>query len=264
MAGRAPRFQMCARKAWLLKPRSATTHFGTPGKRSRSGMACGSSWAWPGARIKATPRPSPSAIPPALVPTPPRERPRASRASRCSLGAPFFPRPPPCGAPGCWCHPETSSRVEPRALGPRLLGQEHPPRPDAQVGPDTQVGPADEGLRRPRPGPQLRGDGPPLGSILMAPEDGRERAPQILRLLLTLGPTRLDQRLQVRPLRVRHHRPLLIPEGAKRPSSQTVQARTGPKTEIRVIALVASSLSTITRAATDAPSQSERPFVSVS
>src|SRR3954467_6149775 len=36
------------------------------------------------------------------------------------------------------------------------------------------------------------------------------------------------------------------------------------KTEIRVIALVASSLSTITRAATDAPSQSERLFVSVS
>src|SRR4051812_12241047 len=43
-------------------------HFGTPGKRSRSGTAWGSSWAWPGARMKATARPSPSAITQALVP----------------------------------------------------------------------------------------------------------------------------------------------------------------------------------------------------
>ena len=41
------------REGWLLKPRSATTHFVTPGKRSRSGLACGSSSAWPGARMKA-------------------------------------------------------------------------------------------------------------------------------------------------------------------------------------------------------------------
>src|SRR5215207_1931164 len=59
---------ICSRKAWLLKPRSATTHFGTPGRRSRSGTAWGSSWAWPGARMKATARPSPSAITHALVP----------------------------------------------------------------------------------------------------------------------------------------------------------------------------------------------------
>src|SRR3954471_23922333 len=93
---------------------------------------------------------------------------------------------------------------------------------------DTQVGPADEHLSRPRPGPQVRGDGPPLGSILMPPDDRRDGAPQILRLRLTLGPTRLNQRLQAHPLRVRQHCPLLIPGGAKRPSSQSVQARTGP------------------------------------
>ena len=91
--GRAsPQVQMYSRKAWLLKPRSTTTHFGTPGKRSRSGMACGSSWAWPGARMKATARPSPSAITQALVPYPPRERPSASRVSR-SAGVTLFGRP---------------------------------------------------------------------------------------------------------------------------------------------------------------------------
>src|SRR4051794_30305164 len=89
MAGRAPRVQMCSRKAWLLKPRSATTHFGTPGKRSKSGTACGSSCAWPGARMNATARPSPSAITQALVPYPPRERPRASRVSRSADEPPF-------------------------------------------------------------------------------------------------------------------------------------------------------------------------------
>src|SRR3954462_10067727 len=67
--------------------------------------------------MKATARPSPSAITHALVPYPPRERPSASRSSRSLLLAPFFPRPPPCGEPGCWCHRETSCLVEPRAPG---------------------------------------------------------------------------------------------------------------------------------------------------
>src|SRR3954463_15937328 len=62
----------------------------------------------------------------------------------------------------------------------------------------------------------------------MPPDDRREGAPQILRLRLTLGPTRLNHRLQAHPVRVRQHCPLLIPGGAKRPSSQSVQARTGP------------------------------------
>src|SRR6185312_11224767 len=96
---------------------------------------------------------------------------------------------------------------------------------------DTQVGPADEELSRPRPGPQVRRDGPPLGAVLMPPDDRREGAAQILRLRLTLGPTRLNQRLQAHPVRVRQHGPLLIPGGAKRPSSQSVQARTGPRSK---------------------------------
>src|SRR6185369_12816788 len=47
--------------------------------------------------------------------------------------------------------------------------------------------------------------GAPLGAILMPPEDGRERAPQILGWGLALGPARLDQRLQPPPLCVRQH-----------------------------------------------------------
>src|SRR5215217_7000740 len=78
-----------------------------------------------------------------------------------------------------------------RALGPRpaLLGQEQPALPHAQMRP------ADEGLSRPRPGAELSGYGAPLGPVLMPPEDGRDRAPQILRRGLALGPARLDQRL---------------------------------------------------------------------
>src|SRR5215207_7153411 len=186
---------MCSRKAWLLKPRSATTHFGTPGKQARSGTAWGSSWAWPGARMKATARPSPSAITHALVPYPPRERPSASRSSRSLLVAPFF------RARRLVVSPDAGAIDEGHAeRDAALLGQEQQPLPHAQMGP------ADEHLSRPRPGPQVRGDGAPLGSILMPPEDGRERAPQILGRGLALGPARLDQRLQSHPCSVRQHR----------------------------------------------------------
>src|SRR3954464_2563759 len=82
--------------------------------------------------MKATARPSPSAITHALVPEPPRERPSASRSSRPLLVAPFFPRPPPCGEPECWCRPETSSRVEPHALGPGAAAA--PTRPGGPSG----------------------------------------------------------------------------------------------------------------------------------
>src|SRR3954453_5562365 len=113
-------------------------------------------------------------------------------------------------------------------LDPALLGEEQ------QALPDTQARPAEGGLGRPRPRPQLSRNGPPLGSILMPPDDRRQRAPQILRLRRTLGPTRLNQRLQAQPVRVRQHCPLLIPGRAKRPSSQSVQARTGPNITVAV------------------------------
>src|SRR5215207_1170586 len=81
-----------------------------------------------------------------------------------------------------------------------LLGQEQQPLPDAQARP------ADEGLRRPPPGPKVSRNGPPLGAVLMPPEDSCERAPQILRRGLALGAALLDQRLQPPPLCVRQHR----------------------------------------------------------
>src|SRR5215212_5693094 len=85
-------------------------------------------------------------------------------------------------------------------LDPTLLGEEQ------QALPDTQVGPAEEGLSRPRPGTKLRRDGAPLGPVLMPPDDRQERAAQILWCGLALGPARLDQRLQVHPCSVRQHR----------------------------------------------------------
>src|SRR3954469_10173227 len=69
--------------------------------------------------------------------------------------------------------------------------------------PDTQVGPADEHLSPPRRGPQVRGDGPPLGPVLMPPDDRRDCTTEILGRGLALGPARLDQRLQVHPCSVR-------------------------------------------------------------
>src|SRR6185312_5622861 len=98
-----------------------------------------------------------------------------------------------------------------------LLGEEK------QLLPHAQVGPADEGLSGARPGPQLSWDGAPLGPVLMPPNDRRDRAPQVLKRGFALGPAYLDQRLKAHPVRIRQHRPLLIPEGAKRPSLQTVK-----------------------------------------
>src|SRR3954465_11537076 len=141
--------------------------------------------------MKATARPSPSAITHALVPEPPRERPSASRSSRPLLGAPFFPaRRLLVGADAGAVqkrHPE---------LTPTLLGQEQQPLPHAQVGP------ADDGLSRSRPGTKLSRDGAPLGPVLMPPDNGRNRAPQILGRGLALGAACLDQRLQFHPVRV--------------------------------------------------------------
>src|SRR5215210_2707326 len=119
--------------------------------------------------MKATARPSPSAITQALVPYPPRERPSASRSSRSLLVAPFF------RARRLVVSPDAGA-IEKRhpALDASLLGQEQQPLPHAQARP------ADEHLSRPRPGTKLSRDGAPLGPVLMPPNDRRDCAAQIL------------------------------------------------------------------------------------
>src|SRR4051812_14674176 len=173
--------------------------------------------------MKATARPSPSAITHARSRTPWC---RSRRANGPALHAHRAPGwwPPFFRARRLVVRPDAGA-VQKRhpELDPALLGQEPQPLPHAQVSP------ADEGLGRPRPGPQLSRNGAPLGAVLMPPDDRRERAAQILWCGLALGPTRLDQRLQAHPCSVRQHCPLLIPGGAKRPSAQSVQARTGPR-----------------------------------
>src|SRR5215207_8137184 len=126
-----------------------------------------------------------------------------SHSRRASGPAPHAHR-----APCCWppffrarrlvVRPDAGAIEKRHAkLDASLLGQEQKPLPHAQVGP------ADEHLSRPRPGPQVSRDGAPLGPVLMPPDNGRKRAPQILGRGLALGPARLNQRLQVHPGSVR-------------------------------------------------------------
>src|SRR4051794_13773677 len=82
--------------------------------------------------MKATARPSPSAITQALVPYPPRERPSASRVSRSADEPPFERHRLLSGGPGCWCRPETSSRAGHHAPGPGAAAA--PTRPGAPSG----------------------------------------------------------------------------------------------------------------------------------
>src|SRR3954447_23050736 len=58
------------------------------------------------------------------------------------------------------------------------------------------------GLRRLPPGPELAGDTPPLGAVLVPPEDGLDRLPQVVVRHLAVRPDLVDQRLQLRPPRV--------------------------------------------------------------
>src|SRR6195952_3888358 len=145
--------------------------------------------------MKATARPSPSAITQAFVPKPPRERPSASRMSR-SACVPF----------------STSSRGLLMRTNAGAIQERHPELPPGllrkpqQALPDTQARPADEGLSRPRPETEVRGDGAPFGSILVTPEDGRDRAAQIPRRGLAPRAARFNQRLQLSPLPVVQHR----------------------------------------------------------
>src|SRR3954447_25613812 len=82
--------------------------------------------------MKATARPSPSAITQALVPYPPRDRPSASRVSRSADEPPFERHRLLSGGPGCWCRPETSSRAGHHAPGRGAAAA--PTRPGAPSG----------------------------------------------------------------------------------------------------------------------------------
>src|SRR5215211_2686810 len=109
MAGREPRSQMSLRNACEEYPRSATIHSAKAVRKlSRTG-AIGSSLAGPGARAKPIARPAPSAMTQALVEKPPRERPSASRWSRCAEAPPFWPHQRPFDGPGWWCRRGTPS-----------------------------------------------------------------------------------------------------------------------------------------------------------
>src|SRR3954469_19687336 len=120
--------------------------------------------------MKATARPSPSAITHALVPP---DQVRGRLRPHANGPAPHAHRAPCCWPPFFRARrlvvsPDAGA-IEKRhpELNPALLGQEQQPLPDAQVGP------ADEGLSRPRPGTKLSRDGAPLGPVLMSPDNGR-------------------------------------------------------------------------------------------
>src|SRR4051812_38989686 len=74
--------------------------------------------------------------------------------------------------------------------------------PVEQALPDPEMRPADEGLRRLPPGPELAGDTAPLGAVLVPPKDGLDRLPQVGVRHLAGRPDLVDQRLQLRPPRV--------------------------------------------------------------
>ena len=81
-------------------------------------------------------------------------------------------------------------------------------------------------MSRASPGTKLSRDGSPLGPVLMPPEDGRDRAAQLLRRGLTPRPARLDQRRQLSPFCVFQNYSSQS-GGAKRPHTEHVQGRTG-------------------------------------
>src|SRR3954454_3349375 len=74
-----------------------------------------------------------------------------------------------------------------------------------QALPDASSCPADEELGRPPPGPQLLGDSPPLGPVLMPPQNGRKGATQVLWRGLAFRPAHFNQGLQKNPLSVAEH-----------------------------------------------------------
>src|SRR4051794_3324431 len=167
--------------------------------------------------MKATARPSPSAITQALVPYPPETGPALH-------GCPAPLTSPLSSGTGCFLVGPDAGAVQKRhpELDTTLLGQEQQPLPHAQARP------AEEGLRRPRPGTKLSRDGAPLGPVLMPPDDGRQRAPQVLRRGLALGPAYLDQRLQPRPVCVCQHGPFSPLKRSKTPANPSSSSANRP------------------------------------
>jgi len=72
-----------------------------------------------------------------------------------------------------------------------------------QALPDALLRPTDEQLRGQPPRAKLGRDAAPLGAVLMAPEDRRDRPPQVLRRRLPVRPNLFDQRFPDDPGRVR-------------------------------------------------------------
>ena len=68
-----------------------------------------------------------------------------------------------------------------------------------QAFPHSLLGPADEQLRRARPGALFGGQAAPLGAFLVAPDDRRDRPPLILGGGLAVRANLFDQRFQDSP-----------------------------------------------------------------
>jgi hypothetical protein len=71
-----------------------------------------------------------------------------------------------------------------------------------QAFPHAKMTPAVEGLRGLPPWPEFAGNGPPLGAVLVPPDNGLDRLPQVVVRHLAMRPNLVDQRLQLRPARV--------------------------------------------------------------
>jgi hypothetical protein len=78
--------------------------------------------------------------------------------------------------------------------------------------PDAQPRPIDEGLRRLPPGTILRRHRAPFRPILVPPQNALDPLAKVLDRHLARWPTRLDQGLQKRPLRIRHPQSHRCPE----------------------------------------------------
>src|SRR3954464_9910209 len=190
MAGRAPRSQIRSRKVSEARPRSPTTHPGTSGRQSSSPGPIGSSWArrqreGDGATTAIRNHAGLGAA-------------AATRAAqRLTAVALLAVGPPLVSACRLLVGANGGAVEKGHAEGdPALLDQVE------QALPDPEMRPADEGLRRLPPGPELAGDTPPLGAVLVPPEDGLDRLPQVVVSHLAVWPDLVDQRLQLRPPRV--------------------------------------------------------------